>query len=181
MAAGLSPLSRVVARKSPPVVEPERLAETKNLGFRKLQERRDDPEAPAADAGGGAEIRHALEGAQERGATVGVAGVVDDVGADPDLARADRLRPGKRMREEERVAGGHVRRRDPPPAHAAPGDGDLAGRERRARLPRQIDGRDPVLDAAESPRELSRERELDAVPLPVVEGERVGLATLRPR
>ena len=74
----------------------------------------------ALDRGLGGEVGHRLEGGDELGAAVGVAGVVDGVDADEDVGRAAHLGHRQGEAQEDGVAGGHVGDRDlaavtPPP------------------------------------------------------------------
>ncbi len=82
------PRDWVVAGMGDGVVHAERNAATDDVGLGHVRERGVDFEAMIVvglDAGFGAEVGGALEGGDELGAAVGVAGVVDRVHADEDV------------------------------------------------------------------------------------------------
>ena len=127
-------------------------------------------------AGLGAEARHGLEGGEELGAAVGIAGVVERVHAGEQIARAEHLGPGERVAEEERVARRHVGDRDVA-AHGV--DGAILGHRDVARvsaeppIQRRSTVGDAMLDGAERARHARRRVELDGVALAVAERQRV--------
>ena len=66
----------------------------------------------ALDAGACREIRERFERAHELGTAIGIAGVVERVHANDDVVGAEHFGPAERERQEDRVARGHVRRRN---------------------------------------------------------------------
>src|SRR5450759_1645481 len=164
----------VVAGRGETRVETEGEGEPDDVGLCHGEEGRSDPEASALAPGFRPEPRDTLEGGEELGAAVGVAGIVERIRADDDLRRAPRLGKGEGEGEEERVSRGHVRHGDPRLPERLLRNADRAVRQRRTA--ERAEGRDrdhAVRGNAVVPRESARRLQLDAVALAVVEGERV--------
>src|SRR5664280_1434924 len=151
-------------------LEPEGEREADDVRFRHVEKRRPDREAPALGAGLRPELRDALERLEECGAAVGVAGVIESVCTDDDLRRPVRLGDAERERQKKRIASGDVR------------DGDARLSERLLRNPDRAVGQCRAAERAEGrdrdhamrgdavlPSECARRRQLDAVPLTVIE------------
>src|SRR5581483_9401357 len=130
------------------------------------------------DAGLRRQPRHDLERGDELGTAVGVTAVVDRVHAEEHVTRADDLCVRQRERQEDRVAGGHVRHRDvfgiDVPALRYR---DVVG-ERRPAEGAEVDVDDAVLAHTELPSDRGRRVELDGVPLAVAEAEGVHVETV---
>jgi hypothetical protein len=148
-----------------------------------VQQRASEGDRAALDAGAGGEVGELLEGGDELGAAVGVAGVVEGVDAEPDLARAEGLGPAERVGEEQGVAGGDVGAGDRAPRRGR----RPAGRRARCRAPARSRWRpaadvgevdDLVGAGAEAAGLAAGALELDLVALAVAEAQRVGLAVL---
>src|SRR4051812_10233921 len=99
--AGPAVRPRIVAAVRETVIEAEPVAVADDLGFAHRDERRVDAEAAALDAGAGAEIGDTLEGGDEFGSAVGVAGIIERIDADDDVARVERLGPAERQRQKD--------------------------------------------------------------------------------
>jgi hypothetical protein len=161
----------------------EVVAGADDLGLGEVEQRGAQGDRVALDAGAGGEVGELLEGGDEFGAAVGVAGVVEGVDAEPDLARAEGLGPAEGVGEEEGVAGGDVGAGDG--ADAGFGvfrDGERAGGDQRggagdeAADVGEVD--DLVCAGAEAGGLAAGALELDGVALAVAEAEGVGLAVL---
>ena len=113
LAAGRACGPRVVATAGERVIDAEGDAAGDDLRFGQRDERRVDREPLAAfDAGLGGEVGHLLKSGDVFGAAIGVAGVVERVDAEEDVARAEDLDPGEREGEKDGVARGNVGNRD---------------------------------------------------------------------
>ena len=153
--------------------------------LRQSQQRRVDLQARAAlDAGFGRQVRHALVGLDELGTAVGIARVVERVHADEDVGRFQHLGPRQRERKEDGVA-----RRDV-------GDGNAVRPSRRRSRPSGTAMSSVSADPPNASRPIfatmcrstpsacghaRRGLQLDLVPLPVVERERVAGVPLAAR
>jgi len=131
-----------------------------------------DAEAGAFDAGPRREIRERLERGDEFRTAVGIAGIIERVHADDDVARAVGFGPSERQRQEDRVARRHVRRRDAGGIQVAVArDVDVAG-QRRSADGAQIEVELEVPLDAERTRDAPRGVDFADVPLPVANRER---------
>ena len=104
---------RVVAAMREAVVEPQSVPPANDLGLCHRDERGVDAEPPPFDARLRRERGETLERRDVLGPAVRVAGVVERVDADDEVARAQRLGPGERQRQQYRVARRDVRRGNP--------------------------------------------------------------------
>lgn len=164
---------RIVARAGEREVDAELEALLDDLLLLPEQERRAYPRRHLGvlHAGLGGELGHRLERVEKLGPAVGVAGIVDGVGADEDVCCAGRLGEREGVREEDRVAGGDVGDRNVwGCVGAALRDGDTGVRQGRAGEEARVDARCRVGHGGRC-RERCCARELYAVPLAVVEGE----------
>ena len=154
------------------VVEPELGAAADDVGLAERDERRVNPEARALDAVAGAEVRDTLEGGDELGPAVGIAGVVERVDADHDVVRAEHFGPSHRERQEDRVARRHVGGRDRLRVEVASArDVEVRGERRSADRPKVEIHLEMPLDA-ERARDRARRVDLARVPLAVVDRQR---------
>src|SRR5262245_32356172 len=99
---------RIVAAQRQAVVGAEGKAAADDVGLREAEERREHFERAPFDAGSRREGRDLLERAKVFRPAVRITGVIERVDADDDGFGADDLGPGRRERQEDRVAGGHV-------------------------------------------------------------------------
>ena len=77
-----------------------------------MQQRSVDPEPAAFDAGTRGQRGEALECFEVLGAAIGIAGVIERVRADGDVACIEHFRPRQRERQKDGVSRGDVRGRD---------------------------------------------------------------------
>ncbi len=101
---------RIVAAVRQAVIEAQRQAARDDLRLRHRDERRLNAKAPAFDAGLGRQPGRVLERLDELRPAIGIAGVVEGVDADEDIAGAQHLRPRQRQRQHHRIASRHIRR-----------------------------------------------------------------------
>lgn len=174
VAAGQADGSGVVAGVGEGVVDAEGGTAADDFGFGEMEEGSMNEDGVFGVFGGhlGGEVGEGLEGGDELGAAVGVAGVVECVDADEDVAGAGNLGEGEGEAQEDGVAGGNV------------GDGDAVGHvvggavlgdvnvgcERAAAEGPQVDVGEAVMCVVELG-ELGGCGEFVAVALAVVEGE----------
>ena len=128
-----------------------------------------------------ASVASCSNAAMNSGRQSGIAGIVERVDADDDVARVEHFGPAERERQEHRVARRHV------------GRGNLRGidrpilrhrqiaRQRRAAERGQVHGDLDVAGDAERPRDRARRLDLARVPLAVRDGERVQAEPFGPR
>ena len=134
------------------------------------------------DAGARGQVGQALERLHEAGAAVGVAGVVDGVDADAQVARAQALGHGQRVRQEDGVARRHVGHGNVVRVlHVAALRHRDVRRQRAGAEDAQVDGGHAVRRSAERLRHFRRAFELHAVALAVVEAQRVAVEALVPK
>ena len=163
---------RIVAAVRQRVVEAERQAALDDLRLVHRHQRRMNVEPGALDAGLRRQVGHRLERAHVLGTAVGIARVVERVGADADVEDAKRFGPRERQREEHRVPGGHVGDRD------ARIDGPVlrhrdVGGQRRAADAGEIDRQLQVRADTKSRSHSLGGLELPHVPLPIAHAQRV--------
>lgn len=176
MAAGAAGGIGIVAAMGEREIDAELDGEGDDLRFGEGDERRVDADVSGAfDAGLGGEVGHALEGVDEFGAAIGIAGIIEGVDSDEDIGRAEDFGPGECEREEDGVAGGDVgdgnAGREVFDAGGL-GDGDIGG-ESGAAESAEIDGENDVARGAEAGGDGTGGVEFDAVSLAVVEAEGV--------
>ena len=140
--------------------------------FDRHHERRVDAQASAFDAGLRGQGGHPLERRDVFGPAVGIARVVERVDADDEIARAERLRPRQRQRQEDRVAGRDVGRRDRLVDRPILGHRGGAG-QRRGGDAAQVEIQLGVAADAERPGDGARGLDLARVDLAVADGQRV--------
>src|SRR5437867_9459454 len=167
-----------------PGIKPQLRPQLYDIRFRQPDQRRMRFDAsPSLYRRLGGEVRHALERFDIFGTSVGISGVIERIHADEDVRGFEDLGPGQREGKKNRIA-----RRDIGdgnlPAHllrrAPLWDRDIAGQSGMSELA-QIEAYDPVLDGPETGGHPRGAFELDAVPLAVVERERVAVETVAPR
>ena len=154
-----------------------------DLGLGEPDQRGVDGQPRAFDAGPGGEVRHPRVGLEVLGPAIGIAAVVERVGAEEDVAGAEGLGPGQREREEDGVAGGDVGGRD---ALADLGQRRVLGHrhvggERRAPEGAEVEVDHHVPPDAEPLGHAPRGLELDRVPLAVAHAQRVDVEPVAPR
>ena len=147
-------------------------AQTHDIGLGKLNERRANRDAgPSFDAGFRGQITHVLEGLNELGPAIGIAGIIESVDADEDVVGLEHFGPGEGEGEEDSIARRHVGHGDFA-IHgrlvATFGNRDLV-RQCRVAEDAQIDLRDTVIQRAERRGNAPRRLQFDAMPLAVVE------------
>lgn len=172
------PRNGVITGVSEGVVDAEGDAAGDDVGLGHVRERGVDFQSVRViglNAGLCAQVGGALEGGDELRAAVGIAGIVDGVHANEDVAGLGDLGVSGGEGEKDEVAGGDV------------GDGDAVGHvsggailgnidvggERGAADGTEVDGDDAVVDRAENARDLLGGDEFVAVALAVIEGEGV--------
>lgn len=156
-------------------------SEADDVGFGELQEGRVNFDLGAAfDSGFGGEVGHGLEGFDEFGATVGVAGVVEGVDADDDGIGFEDFGPGEGKRQEDSVARGDVGDGDVG-RHggfiAALGDVDVVS-EGGVAEDAEVDFGGAVGGGSEGFGDTSGGEQFDAMALAVVEGKGVDFKAL---
>ena len=156
-AAGSAVGLGLVARPRQREIHAELVGAGDDLGLGERDQRRVDAEAARAlDARLGGEIGQPLEGLDELGPAIGIAGLVERVHADEDVLGAQRLGPGERVAEKDGVARGHVGDRNAgADGLVAPalGHRDVVG-QRRAADGAEIEPQREVRDGAERGRDL---------------------------
>src|SRR5262249_59250422 len=157
--------------------EAELESASNDLGLGQADEWRTYPETSAFDARTRREVRQLLEGLDECGPAVGIAGIVERVDADDEVVGIERLCPGESQGEEDPVARRHVGR-----GNAAAVDvrqiaierhlrARCVGRERRAAEGPQIDVELEMARDAKRARDRASRVDLPDVPLAVADRE----------
>ena len=131
-----------------------------------------DAEAGALDARARRHRGERLERRDERGAAVRVAGVVERVDADDDVARVEDLGPAERQREENRVPRRHVGGGNAGRVQVAVARHARVGGERRPADGAKVDRQLQMLLDAEPAGDGTGRLQLPRVALPVVNGQR---------
>src|SRR5438132_754601 len=103
---------RVIAAVGEPVVESQRPPFSDDVGLGEHLKRRVNPECAALNTFCGGERRQLLERRNVFGPAVGIAGVVERVHADEDVACAEHFSPSERERQKYRVPRRDVGRRN---------------------------------------------------------------------
>ncbi|MNT25580.1 hypothetical protein D3C72_1611040 [compost metagenome] len=130
-------------------------------------------EAVALHAGLGGEVGERLVGGHVLGAAVRIAGVVHGVGAEEQVAAADRLGPAQGQRQHDRVAGRHVGNRNAAGGAVGRHVEGVVG-QRGAAEAAQVEVDDLVALRAQRRRHQLRGLQLGRMPLAVAHGQRVG-------
>ena len=141
-----------------------------------------NPEPLAAlHPGRGRQVGHALVGGDVLGPAVGIAGVVEGVDTDEDVARGQDLGPGECEGQEDGVAGRHIGDGDALLAQclrvAALGHGDIGG-EGGAAEAAQVDIQDDMLGHSQRLRHPLGGLQFNGVPLAIAKGQGIGRETL---
>ena len=152
-----------------PRVEAEALRLAGDVRLGHVQQRRVDGKTLALDARLRRNIREALEFVDELRPAIGIAGIIERIHTDVNVARAARFAQAQRKAQEDRVARWHVGNRDPL-THPILRDIDVAGQRRAAESP-QVERQDDV-PVGKLRCDSARRVQLDAVTLPVVDRQR---------
>ena len=110
MATGFPFGAGLVARHGQTIVDAQGCARPNNVGFAELNQGRMNSEMSTFDPGFGGQIGHVFEGGDVLRPAVRVAGIVDGVDADEDIAAIERFGQGQRQREHDGVACRYVGR-----------------------------------------------------------------------
>ena len=100
---------RIVATVGQAVIEAQRQTAADDLRLRQRDQRSTNVKAAAVDARFRGQSRHPLERLDVLGPAVWIAGVVQRIDADEEVAGAQHFSPRQRQRQEHRIARGHVR------------------------------------------------------------------------
>src|SRR5437660_12865385 len=90
----------IVATAREPVIEVEREASSNDIGLAQIDERRVDVELRAFDAGARRNCGQRLERPDERRAAIRVAGIIERVDANVDIAGVEDFGPAERKRKK---------------------------------------------------------------------------------
>lgn len=133
-----------------------------------------DVETSPLDPRFGRQIGQLLESCEERGAAVGIPGVVDDVCPNKEVEGSDYLGPGQRQREQHSIAGWHVgnwnRVR---PTSASDRNGQRRVGERRTAKVAERGVGHAMVDGPKRCRHLPRCRNFGGMALAIGHGERI--------
>ncbi len=171
MPAGEVVRRRVIAGPGQAVVQAEVGSGPDDFGLRQVEEWCMDPEFHAlVGAGDGGQTGHVFEGLEERRAAVGVAGVVDGVGADEQIGGADNFGQTQQQGEHDGIAGRHIGDRNLVVCFAVFGHIDGIGQGRTSdRTKVHCDG--AVTRCAQGLRHATGSVEFDPVALAVVDSQ----------
>src|SRR6478735_2998763 len=122
----MPPLHRVIAAVAETRVEAEALRLAGDVRLGHVQQRRVDGKTLPLDARLRRNIREALEFVDELRPAIGVAGIIEGIHTDENIARAARFAQAQRKAQEDRVARWHVGNRYPL-THPILRDIDVAG------------------------------------------------------
>src|SRR5215831_6806261 len=160
-------------------VEAQAGAEPDDVCLGQAQERGADPKRESSlDAGLGSQVGRRLERFEELRPAVGIARVVEGIGADEYVAGSGRLAPGDRVREKEGVAGRDIGNRDRLTAETVARNLERSVGQGRRAAGGKVQTDDPVLAGAVASGQGPGPFELNGMSLAVVEGERKRLETV---
>ena len=134
------------------------------------------------DAGLGRHVRHAFESLEELGTAIGIAGIIEGIHADEDIGGIEHFGPREREGKKNRVARGDVGNRNLARhfVRGTPlGDFHVTGKRGTAEHA-QVELRRAMSGYADRFRHSPGGLEFDAMPLAVIERERVELEALAP-
>src|SRR5579872_2637731 len=112
VAASLPFWTRVVTAHRQPVIDAEGQSGADDLGLTHRDQGRLNRYLAALDARFSCQIRHLFERLDVFGPAIRVAGIVEGIDADEDVRRAENLRVGERICQEDGVPRRHVGDRD---------------------------------------------------------------------
>jgi hypothetical protein len=103
----------IIATAGQPIVDPERQPGADDFGLAHLDQwGMDTITLTSLDTGGRGQIGQRLEGGDVLGPAVRIAGIVERIDPDEDVARLQHLGPGERERQKNRIARRHIGHRD---------------------------------------------------------------------